>query len=190
MRVCWVAAEFAVGFGGAETPQISAVTHQISHGNHDIFEVPGWLTTANLAGNIGTPDFDVFPGRLCGQQISERLLGNSWIMNLGNYKGGIMVDPNKARLKSCKDTVVLSTARKYVSKAKNFQDFCMKRKRLPKGAKSAIKKWKPKQSDISYHIPWYPKMTFIQSNFWIKNFTLTYKWSSTAMYDTPDVPKI
>ena len=99
--------------------------------------------TANLAGNIGTPDFDVFPGRLCGQQISERLLGNSWIMDLGNYKGGIMVDPNKARLKSCKDTVVLSTARKYVSKAKNFQDFCMKRKRLPKGAKSAIKKWKP-----------------------------------------------
>ena len=41
--------------------------------------------TANLAGNIGTPDFDVFPGRLCGQQISERLLGNSWIMNLGDY---------------------------------------------------------------------------------------------------------
>ena len=64
-----------------------------------------------------------------------------------------MVDPNKARLKSCKDTFVESTARKYVSKAKSFQDFCMKRKRLPKGAKSAIKKWKPKQSDISYHIP-------------------------------------
>ena len=78
---------------------------------------------------MGTPDFDVFPGRLCGQQISERLLGNSWIMNLGNYKGGIMVDPNKARLKSCKETVVVSTARKYVSKAKSFQDFCMKRKR-------------------------------------------------------------
>ena len=129
MGVCWVTAEFAVGFGGAETPQISAVTQQISHGNHDIFKVTGWLATANLAGNIGTPDFDVFPGRLCGQQISERLLGNSWIMNLGNYKGGIMVDPNKARLKSCKETVVVSTARKYVSKAKSFQDFCMKRKR-------------------------------------------------------------
>ena len=85
MGVCWVTAEFAVGFGGAETPQISAVTLQISHGNHDIFKVTGWLVTANLAGNIGTPDFDVFPGRLCGQQISERLLGNSWIMNLGDY---------------------------------------------------------------------------------------------------------
>ena len=87
MGVCWVTAEFAVGFGGAETPQISAVTQQISHGNHDIFKVTGWLATANLAGNIGTPDFDVLPGRLCGQQISERLLGNSWIMNLWNYKG-------------------------------------------------------------------------------------------------------
>ena len=42
-------------------------------------------------------------------------------MNLGNYKGGIMVDPNKVSLKSCKDTVVKSTARKYVSKAKSFQ---------------------------------------------------------------------
>ena len=89
MGVCWVTAEFAVGFGGAETPQISAVTQQISHGNHDIFKVTGWLATANLAGNTGTPDFDVFPGRLCGQQISERLLGNSWIMNLWNLKNCI-----------------------------------------------------------------------------------------------------
>ena len=64
-----------------------------------------------------------------------------------------MVDPNKARLKSCKDTVVVSTARKYVAKAKNFRNFCLKRSRLPRGAKSVIKKWTPKQGDMSYHIP-------------------------------------
>ena len=64
-----------------------------------------------------------------------------------------MVDPNKARLKSCKDTFVVSTARKYVAKAKNFRNFCLKRSRLPRGAKSVIKKWTPKQGDMSYHIP-------------------------------------
>ena len=36
-----------------------------------------------------------------------------------------MVDPNKKRLESCKDTVVVSTARKYVGKAKNFRSYCM-----------------------------------------------------------------
>ena len=34
------------------------------------------FATANLGGNTGTPDFDVFPGRLCGRQISERFQGN------------------------------------------------------------------------------------------------------------------
>ena len=64
-----------------------------------------------------------------------------------------MVDPNKARLKSCKDAVVVSTARKYVAKAKDFRNFCLKWSRLPRGAKSVIKKWTPKQGDMSYHIP-------------------------------------
>ena len=63
------------------------------------------------------------------------------------------MDANKKRLESCKDTVVVSTARKYVGKAKNFRSYCMARDRLPRGAKSAVKNWTPKQADQSYHIP-------------------------------------
>ena len=65
--------------------QISAETHQISHGNNDIFWVSGWLATSNLAGNTVTPVFDVFPGRLSCNKISDRLFGKSWIMNIWNY---------------------------------------------------------------------------------------------------------
>ena len=49
----------------------------------------------------------------------------------------IMVDPNQIRLNSVKDSVV-STARKYVSKARNFREFCLERSRQTRGAKSAI----------------------------------------------------
>ena len=33
-------------------------------------------------------------------------------------------------------------------------------------------------------------MTFIQSNCWIKHFTLTHKWNITKIHGTPVVPKI
>ena len=49
-----------------------------------------------------------------------------------------MIDPNKIRLDSVKDSVVVSTARKYVSKARNFREFCMKRNRLLRGAKTQM----------------------------------------------------
>ena len=42
-------------------PQISAVTHQISHSNHETFKFTRDFETSNLAGNTGTPDFDVLP---------------------------------------------------------------------------------------------------------------------------------
>ena len=43
---------------------------------------------------------------------------------------------------------------------------------------------------VPYWYAWYPKMTFIQSNFWIKHFILTHKWNITKIYGTPVVPKI
>ena len=39
----------------------SEVIHQISHGNHETFKVTRDFETSNLAGNTGTPDFDVLP---------------------------------------------------------------------------------------------------------------------------------
>ena len=102
-------------------PQISAVTHQISLVTIKFLRFPGWLAIAKLVGNTGTQNFDVFPSRLCAHQISERLQGR-W---LNIIKSDIMVDPNKIRLDSVKDSVVVSTARKYVSKVRNFREFWM-----------------------------------------------------------------
>ena len=100
-------------------------------------------------GNTGTQNFDVFPSRLCAHQISERLQSR-W---LNIIKPDIMIDPNKIRLDSVKDSVVGSTARKYVSKARNVREICMKRNRLPMGVKTAIRNWTPKQEKKGYHIP-------------------------------------